>query len=281
MRNDWLQGSTSSNLTFFLSEWDSANDKEASTYDGPTVMLKPKPLYVPTPQLTSSKSVNKEGLMIGLPVGLGALILVLVGLCIGMRKTRQIGIGRIMRKNRGYGAGKSRRQRMGLSKGGAIRLQEREMPDYSDDYTTTAAPPTVYRDEVPKSTTAEPPKLAEPQFGRDDFAPAPLQMPASHTSHTRDLSLGSLVDDDEPMQVIEPKAEETMPPPPAPKKLEKKMTEEETTDNDFRDEMQRQQEERGHQRKKTVPEGDTIHRESIRAGYNIVPYNQRIKRWES
>ena len=103
-----------------------ANNKAVS-YDGPEIMMKNEPAshYPPSEK---NKGPNKEGLMIGLPVGLGFVLLVVVGLFFGMRKHRTIGLGNIMgRRNGGYGVGKSKRQRLGLSgKEGAIRLDERK-----------------------------------------------------------------------------------------------------------------------------------------------------------
>jgi hypothetical protein len=118
-----------------------------------------------------TKAPNKGGLYIGLPVALGFVVFILVGLFFGMKKHRTIGLGNIMgRRNKGYGVGKSRRQRMGLGKKGAIRLEDRE-------------------------------RQSGPQF-RDA------------QGHNRDVSLGSLVGDDEIR--------------PAPR------------GNEFREEMQRQ-----------------------------------------
>jgi hypothetical protein len=100
---------------------------KAESHDGPLLLMKNEPPrhYPPSEK---NKGPNKEGLIIGLPVGLGFVLLVVVGLFFGMRKQRQIGLGNIMgRRNRGYGVGKSKRQRLGLgSKKGAIRLEERE-----------------------------------------------------------------------------------------------------------------------------------------------------------
>lgn len=110
--------------------------QNSKAYDGPMITLTNEPPrhYAPPPV----NSINKEGLIIGLPIGLGFVVLVAVGLFFGMRKHRTIGLGNIMgRRNRGYGVGKSRRQRLGLGKKGAIRLEEREgapMPHYSEEH---------------------------------------------------------------------------------------------------------------------------------------------------
>jgi hypothetical protein len=89
------------------------------------------PHHYPAPP---KNKLEKSGLYIGLPIGLAFVVLVVVGLFIGMRKNRVIGVGNIMgRRNKGYGVGKSRRQRLGLGKkAGAIRLEERGVPQYSD-----------------------------------------------------------------------------------------------------------------------------------------------------
>lgn len=115
------------NLTFHAINFEGDDPtKKATTYDGPMFTIKNEPpRHYPPPPV--NKLPNKEGLMIGLPVGLGFVLLVVVGLLFGMRKHRTIGLGNIMgRRNRGYGVGKSRRQRLGLGKKGAIRLEAQQ-----------------------------------------------------------------------------------------------------------------------------------------------------------
>ncbi|KAF2263185.1 hypothetical protein CC78DRAFT_617865 [Lojkania enalia] len=140
----WKQGYSAYNLTFHavIFEGDDPT-KQATPKDGPQITITDEPPdHYPPPEPT--KAPNKEGLMIGLPVSLGFVLLVVVGLWFGMRKRRTIGLGNIMgRRNKGYGVGKSRSQRLGLGKKGAIRLEEREihsMPQYTD-----RAPPTHSR----------------------------------------------------------------------------------------------------------------------------------------
>lgn len=123
------------NLTFRALNNDLSNPKSsAEAFDGPMITLQNEPPHHYPP--SAKNSINKEGLMIGLPVGLGFVLLVVVGLYIGMRKQRIIGLGNIMgHRNRGYGVGKSRRQRLGLGKKGAIRLDDREVrPQYNDSH---------------------------------------------------------------------------------------------------------------------------------------------------
>ena len=158
MDQAWLQGYSEYNLTFYALMFESADPSSKSVpYDGPNVMLTntPPSHYAPPEQ---TKLPNKMGLMVGLPVSLGFCFLVVVGLWLGMRKHRTIGLGNVMGRRGGYGAGKSRRQRLGFGKKGAIRLQEREVS-------------------------------AEPQYR--DMPPAP-RIPG----HGREESLGSLVSDD-------------------------------------------------------------------------------------
>lgn len=159
MDSTWLQGYTMYNLSFYALMFQSSDPSEKSIpYDGPTITLMNKPPNHYTPP-EPTKPPNKLGLMIGLPVSLGFCALVVLGLCIGMRKHRQIGLGNVMGRRGGYGSGKSKRQRMGLGKGGAIRLQEREVLSGSQ-----------YRDDAPQTRTAR--------------------------GHAREESLGSLVSDD-------------------------------------------------------------------------------------
>ena len=95
-----------------------------------TLENEPPHHYPPPPK----NKLEKSGLYIGLPLGLAFVALVVVGLFVGMRKNRTIGIGNVMgRRGKGYGVGKSRRQRLGLGGKGAIRLEDRGAPQYSDD----------------------------------------------------------------------------------------------------------------------------------------------------
>jgi hypothetical protein len=154
------------NLTFTALNIDNENPGvKAKSYDGPsiTIMNEP-PRHLPPSNTTK---IQKEGLMIGLPVGLGALFIVVAGTYFGMRKHRTIGLGNIMgRRNRGYGVGKSRRQRLGLGKKGAIALEEREIPGrtreranslgslVSDDDEIRPAPRgNQFRDEIQRQQT--------------------------------------------------------------------------------------------------------------------------------
>lgn len=174
MQKEWLGSSiaTDANLTFVASGYDSASDKKAAFYDGPNVWLTSKPPehYDPPPP---TKAPNKLGLMIGLPVSLGFSALVVLGLCIGMRKHRQIGLGNIMSRNRGYDSRKSRRQRVGRTKGG-IRLEDREVLQQHG---------CRYEDEI----TPMPERHFAPPF-------------AGKTGHERDVSLGSLVSEGDDKQ---------------------------------------------------------------------------------
>ncbi|KAF2016968.1 hypothetical protein BU24DRAFT_460075 [Aaosphaeria arxii CBS 175.79] len=121
----WKQGYDRFNLSLQAINYDNNEGGKAETFQGPMFLLQDEPTrhYEPPPPT----KFNKEGLLIGLPVGLGCMILIIAGLLFGMRKHRQIGLGNIMgRRNRGYGARKSKRERLGLGKKGAIRLEERE-----------------------------------------------------------------------------------------------------------------------------------------------------------
>lgn len=112
--------------------------------------------------------------MIALPIALGCCAFIVLGLFFGMRKHRILGVGSVYgRRGRGYGERKSRRQRLAVQKG-AIRLEEREVP--------------------------QEPRYADADADADEITPAPRtteqrwQPPANHR---REESLGSLVDGDE------------------------------------------------------------------------------------
>ncbi|KAI9839574.1 MAG: hypothetical protein M1819_002200 [Sarea resinae] len=127
MDKAWLQGEDSNNLTFYLVELNPAPNSKPNIVEGATIMLEtPSPShYPPTPK---TNAPNHLGLVVGLPVTLGFCALVVLGLMIGMRRTRHIGLGNVMgRRNKGYGIGKSRRQRMRGGKNGAIQLNEHEI----------------------------------------------------------------------------------------------------------------------------------------------------------
>jgi hypothetical protein len=119
----WLNGNTQNNLTFYLGSLDASVDKQMYVQGGPTVSLVNKPAlhYLPPPPTP----IKKTSLTIGLPVAIGVVALVVIGLYFGMKKHRKIGLGNIMGRRQGYGVGKSRRQRLNLGrKDGAIRLGE-------------------------------------------------------------------------------------------------------------------------------------------------------------
>ncbi|KAK2736479.1 hypothetical protein FQN57_000735 [Myotisia sp. PD_48] len=139
MKKAWLQGETSNNLTIFLVQYDEVMNERISTHKGPKVSLTTEiPKHHPPPPPTPAP--NELGLKVGLPVTLGAVFVVAIGLCVGMRKHRRIGLGNIMgSRNKGYGTGKSRAERLGVgrrARGGAIRLEDMEDNEtarYSDN----------------------------------------------------------------------------------------------------------------------------------------------------
>jgi hypothetical protein len=152
------------NLTFAALNNDEEGDGKAVFADGPTITLKNAPPRHLPPSPTTK--FHKEGLMIGLPIALAFVLIVVVGLYIGNRKKRTIGLGNIMgRHNRGYGTRKSKRQRLGLGKKGAIRLEEREVPQHtradslgsliSDDGIRPAPGNNHFRDEIERQRTGK------------------------------------------------------------------------------------------------------------------------------
>jgi hypothetical protein len=167
----WLEDWPAKNFSLV---WNTFSADSSARKIAFNIELQQKPVeHLPAPP--KSKMPDKQSLLIALPVTLGVLLLVLFGLCFGMRSHRKIGVGSVMGRGRhGYGAGKSRRQRMGIKKG-AIHLEDREILPAADEY----------RDDD-YIRPAAPPKLSG--------WPTP---PQSRQGHDRDLSLGSLVTDDE------------------------------------------------------------------------------------
>jgi hypothetical protein len=143
MQDAWMQDSLNATLQFGLVSYTPVSDHTARPFVGPTVFLSKKPAahYAPPPK---TKLPDHLSLFIGLPLGLGALFFVLLGLFFGMRKHRHIDVKSLLSKKKGYGGGKSKRERLGLKKG-AIRLEEREVivpsrREYSDDEIRSVPP---------------------------------------------------------------------------------------------------------------------------------------------
>jgi hypothetical protein len=128
-----LEGYSWNNLTFELHALDPASGKPEQVISGPTITVTTAPPVhysaVPTP------FPNRIGLELGIPLGVGFLLLVLFGLWVGMRNHRRIDVGglsSLMKRKRGYGVGKSRRQRLG-KKGGIALADTHQGPTFRDD----------------------------------------------------------------------------------------------------------------------------------------------------
>jgi hypothetical protein len=169
----WLGEWSSNNFTLVWIAYAIASSKGDPKHKAFDVMVTSKPVeHYPAPPPTPKPST--KSLLIGLPVALGGALLIIAGLFFGFREHRKLGIkGGVYGRRRGYGTGKSRRERMGLKKG-AIHLDE--MP--------TLVPQNDYRDDA---ITPIPPRSN----------PWP-NTPNRPQGHSRELSLGSLVDDEEP-----------------------------------------------------------------------------------
>ena len=123
MDKAWMQSNDRNNLTFVIHALGDGPSAQLDTQSGPTISLtNPPVMHYPPPPLNHMP--NRLGMLIGLPVGLGFVVLMLCGLFIGMRRHRKIGLGSVMGRGKGYLERKSRRQRMG--KKGGIRLAETE-----------------------------------------------------------------------------------------------------------------------------------------------------------
>ena len=136
---DWLQGQSMNNLTLTLISLDPTINQPAAKAPGPIISIinKPPTHYAPPPNTL----INKLGLEVGIPVGLGAMVFIICALWWGMRKTR-IQLGSVMSYKKGYGIGKSRRQRLGKNR--SLQLQETAFrppsPDFRDEPTHVMDP---------------------------------------------------------------------------------------------------------------------------------------------
>ncbi|KAF2668348.1 hypothetical protein BT63DRAFT_455987 [Microthyrium microscopicum] len=172
----WLNGYSSDNFTLIWSAYGSQQPSTSRQTAFNVTLTTKLPEHYPAPPPT--KMPSKESLLIGLPAALGSLLIVALGLFCGMRHHRRIGLGSVMGRKKGYVSGKSRRQRLGQKKG-AIRLEDREVAPttapagvgYHDDDAINAAPRQTGWVTAPRMET----------YDRD-----------------RNLSLGSLVADEEP-----------------------------------------------------------------------------------
>lgn len=174
----WLDGWDKMNLTLFWEAYSTGTDHSTSIqHVSYNVSIIPKPVDHLPPNIHSGKP-SKESLIIALPIVLGFVLLVVLGLLFGLRSQRRIGLGNIMGRRRGYGTNKSRRQRLGIKKG-AIRLEEREIVD-------DPMPPRSEfrdRDEI----------RSAPRRNDQSWSIPPPQ--TQQNTHARDLSLGSLLTD--------------------------------------------------------------------------------------
>lgn len=140
MQESWLQEEKTNNLTVYIADVGESSGDEDKVKEGPLISLTHKPTkHYPAPPHTT---FNKLGLMIGLPVGLGVFFLLLLGLCFGMRKKRQIGLGNIRglrSPSRVDSQSKidrlsGRRSRKQARSGAAIRMANMEEGEqYTDD----------------------------------------------------------------------------------------------------------------------------------------------------
>ncbi|OJJ44062.1 hypothetical protein ASPZODRAFT_145186 [Penicilliopsis zonata CBS 506.65] len=112
MSKEWLQDKPYNDLTLYIIELDPTSGRRASARQGPTIRLHPKPVehYRPSPPLP----YNRLALFVGLPVSLGAIILVVGGLYFGMRDSRRIKVERLrIAREKAYGIGESKMERLG------------------------------------------------------------------------------------------------------------------------------------------------------------------------
>ena len=147
MSKDWLKGASGNdsdlgqNMT--LSVISQSKDGENITKSGPQISLVLDPHTLPRVPIHSIS--KKYGLEIGLPVGLVGFLLVLLGICCGIRKNN-----RHHRSIRGVSKDYMAKRARKRGKGGDIALEDYGVDQYTDQPLKGGGPRTgnAFRDEV-------------------------------------------------------------------------------------------------------------------------------------
>lgn len=122
MAKDWLLGASGNysdlgqNITFYLNSKPAGGDELSKP--GPMISLVVNPAVLPRVKVPPSPFVKKYGVEVGIPVGVVGLLLIILGICCGIRKNNQYHRN-IKLVGKDYMARRSRRR----GKGGDIQLE--------------------------------------------------------------------------------------------------------------------------------------------------------------
>lgn len=112
------------NITLTLKELATDDETVTRNYTGPTVLVTKSPTY----HQAAPTMPKGAALYIGLPVIFGFCLIMICGVCMWNRRSRQvdrIGLSKLLsRGRRGYGAAKSRAKRMTMSMRGGRKKQQ-------------------------------------------------------------------------------------------------------------------------------------------------------------
>lgn len=122
MAKDWLLGASGNysdlgqNITLYLNSQPAGGDKIVK--NGPMISLVVDPATLPRVKVPPSPFVKKYGVEVGVPVGVVGLLLIILGICCGIRKNNR-NHRNIKSMGKDYMAKRSRRR----GKGGDIQLE--------------------------------------------------------------------------------------------------------------------------------------------------------------
>ncbi|KFA67163.1 hypothetical protein S40285_05248 [Stachybotrys chlorohalonatus IBT 40285] len=139
---DTTPGHTMTNVSISLVSSISGSNEKNTTAALPVAFMQPG-----LPPVRHSPGASRESLIIGLPIGFGALVLVIGGLFLYNRRTRRIGLGNVMgRKRNGYDSSRTRRMFRRAHKDGAIQLTDRASPPIPEYHDNPSSVPRIRRD---------------------------------------------------------------------------------------------------------------------------------------
>ncbi|KFA78457.1 hypothetical protein S40288_06905 [Stachybotrys chartarum IBT 40288] len=158
---DTTPGHTMTNVSISLVSSLSGSNEKNTTAAIPVAFMQPG-----LPPVRHSPGASRQSLIIGLPIGFGALVLVIGGLFLYNRRTRRIGLGNVMgRKRNGYDSSRTRRMFRRAHKDGAIQLTDRASPPIPEYHDNPSSVPRIRRDSDLGSLAGSPVVSSFPQTG--------------------------------------------------------------------------------------------------------------------